>query len=177
MIEKALELPTETDPVLSILALQAIEIDHVAFAVKNLQESIDFFSKFLGFRVEETRETKGAHSGMISAVLNAGKLSFVLVQGTTPESQVSRFIETFSCGVHHVACRVNNLEAVVRDLKNRGIEFATSEIYSADMVQIFTRRDPKTGLMIELIQRGEFQGFTDNGVNQIFEDLEKSDFV
>ncbi|HTQ79143.1 MAG TPA: VOC family protein, partial [Thermoanaerobaculia bacterium] len=68
------------------LAKYVTGIDHVAIAVHNLEESIDFYTKIVGFELVERRETKGHHTAMISAVLKAGPVTFVLLQGTSAES-------------------------------------------------------------------------------------------
>ena len=50
------------------------------------------FSTNLGFAVAERRHTKGVSTAMVSAVMKAGSAVVVLVQGTEPDSQVSRFV-------------------------------------------------------------------------------------
>ena len=85
------------------LAKHATAIDHIAIAVPDLEKSIDFFTTMLGFELYERRKTEGEQTAMISAVLKAGPLTFVLLQGTSPKSQVSRFIEHFGPGVNQPA--------------------------------------------------------------------------
>ena len=94
----------------SILARYATGIDHVAIAVPDLETSIEFYSKVLGFELVERRRTEGTATAMVSAVMKAGPLTFVLIQGTSPQSQVSRFIEHYGPGVQHIAISVENIE-------------------------------------------------------------------
>ncbi len=160
----------------SLLGKHARSLDHVAIAVNDLESSIGFYRDVLGFRLTERRETKGNRTAMISAVLEAGPVTFVLVQGTTPESQVSRYIQHYGPGVQHIAIRVENLEETVGELQAEGFEFDTTIINSPGLRQIFTKRDQGSGMMLELIQRVDQDAhFSDEGVQQLFDQLEAND--
>ena len=156
------------------LGKYATEVDHVAIAVNDLETSINFFTKVLGFELKERRKTEGKHTAMVSAVLKAGPLTFVLLQGTTPESQVTRFIEHYGPGVQHIAIGLKDLPKAAEELKAAGMEFDTSVIEGNGLRQIFTHRDEGSGLMIEFIERlgGDF---SDQSVQNLFEQLEKKD--
>ncbi|HEY0510319.1 MAG TPA: VOC family protein [Thermoanaerobaculia bacterium] len=154
-----------------LLSKYAQSIDHVAIAVRNLEESIRFYTDVLGFELTERRRTEGKQTAMISAVLKAGSITVVLLEGTTPESQVSRFVEHFGPGVQHVAIGVQNLPEMAEDLKAAGMEFDTTVIQSPGLRQIFSRRDEGSGMMFEFIERmgGDF---SDQSVQSLFEQLE-----
>jgi len=158
----------------AMLARYVTEIVHVAIAVQDLEESIRFYSEVLGFDLKERRRTEGKHTAMISAVMKAGPITVVLLQGTSPESQVSRFVEHFGPGVQHVAFGVQNLPEMAEDLKAAGMEFDTTVISSPGLRQIFSKRDTGSGMMFEFIERmgGDF---SDQSVQQLFEQLEKKD--
>ena len=156
----------------STLARYTMGIDHLAIAVRDLEGSLDWFTRILGFSLRERRRTEGASTAMISAVLEAGALSVVLLQGTTPESQVSRFVDGYGPGVQHVAIRVNNIEETVQEFQAAGLQFDTSIIGGPGLRQIFTRRDESSGLMIEFLQRSA-EGFADQNVSQLFDELER----
>lgn len=152
-------------------------IDHVAIAVKALEPAIVFYRDILGFELLEKRTTNGKFSGMISAVMNGGEFTIVLIQGLQPESQVSRFIEQYGPGVQHVAFEVDDLDFAIDFLSTRGIEFATSKIQGDGLYQIFSKREPNSGMMFEIIQRCETTGFQEKNIQKLFDDLEKADLV
>jgi methylmalonyl-CoA epimerase len=154
------------------LSKYATSIDHVAIAVRDLEESIQFYTGVLGFELKERRRTEGKQTAMISAVLKAGPITVVLLEGTSPESQVSRFVENYGAGVQHLAIGVQNLPQVAEELKAAGLEFDTTVIESPGLRQIFTARGPGSGMMFELIERmgGDF---SDQSVQNLFEQLEK----
>lgn len=158
---------------LSALVKYAIGLDHVAIAVQDLEESLSFYTDILGFEVKERRETRGQRTGMLSAVLTAGPVTVVLLQGTSPDSQVSRFIEHHGPGVQHVAIEVRNLREVAERLEQSGVEFDTQVIRGSGLLQTFTHRDEGSGMMFEFIEHTETGGdFSDDSVQQLFEQLE-----
>jgi len=158
----------------SLLGRYANSVDHIAIAVKNLEESIVFYQNVLGFTLHERRKTEGKATAMISAVMKAGPITVVLLEGTTPESQVSKYIDHYGPGVQHIAIGVQNLPEMAEELKTSGLEFDTTVISSPGLRQIFTKRDTGSGLMIEFIERmgGDF---SDASVQSLFEQLEKKD--
>lgn len=150
------------------------KIDHIAIAVHNLDKAIRLYGDLFGFTLVERRETRGSYSGMISAVMSANNFTFVLVQGTEPESQVSRYIDEYGPGVQHVALEVRNLDTAVAILEESGIKFSTNKITGSGLYQIFSQRDPNSGVMIELIERHENLGFDEESVLNLFNQLETS---
>jgi methylmalonyl-CoA/ethylmalonyl-CoA epimerase len=154
------------------LSKYATSIDHVAIAVRNLEESIRFYHEVLGFELKERRRTEGKATAMISAVMTAGPITVVLLEGTSSESQVSRFVEHFGPGVQHLAIGVENLPEMTDELKAAGMEFDTTIINSPGLRQIFSKRDAGSGLMFEFIERmgGDF---SDESVQNLFEQLEQ----
>jgi 4-hydroxyphenylpyruvate dioxygenase-like putative hemolysin len=169
-------MSSETTTTPSTLTGAATGIDHIAVAVPDLEASIEFFTRKVGFKLKERRETLGKKTGMISAVLQAGPITVVLVQGTSPESQVSRFIEHYGPGVQHIAIGLNNLPGVAEHLRGSGLDFDTSVIHGKGLLQIFSHRDPGSGLMFEFIEHVEETGdFSDESVQELFRQLEEGD--
>lgn len=154
------------------LSKYATSIDHVAIAVRDLEESIRFYTEVLGFELKERRRTEGRQTAMISAVLSAGPITVVLLEGTSPDSQVSRFVDHFGPGVQHLAVGVQNLPEMTEELKAAGMEFDTTIINSPGLRQIFSKRDTGSGMMFEFIERmgGDF---SDESVQNLFEQLEQ----
>ena len=160
---------------LSILAEKALGLDHVAVAVPDLKAAIAHYEK-MGFTNKEERRTEGQFTGMVSAVMKAGPLTLVLVQGTSEKSQVTRYVDNFGAGVQHLAIEVKDLRSVAKQLEAEGVEFDTTVIEGDGIRQIFTRRDPASGMMYELIERDDDRGhFSDESVAELFRQLEEND--
>ena len=159
---------------LALLGKYAKSVDHIAVAVQDLEQSIEFYRKVLGFQLHERRRTEGKTTAMVSAVMKAGPITIVLLQGTSADSQVSKYVEHYGPGVQHIAVAVDNLPEMAEELKGSGLEFDTNVISSPGLRQIFTARDPGSGMMYEFIERmgGDF---SDESVKSLFEQLEKKD--
>ena len=160
---------------MSLLGQRLQTVDHLAVAVDDLEGAVTFYRDRLGFQEMERRSIEGRKTGMDSVVMKAGELKVVLIKGTTPESQVTRYVQEYGPGVQHVAFMVQGIEAVVADLKERGLAFDTGVIESPGLKQAFSKRDPISGMMFELIERTGEEGFTDNNVKKLFESLEEND--
>jgi 4-hydroxyphenylpyruvate dioxygenase-like putative hemolysin len=113
---------------------------------------------------------------MKSAELDAGGFSIVLIEGTDPQSQVSRYIQEYGPGVQHIAIEVEDVPKMASQLQEAGIQFATDIIRGAGLVQIFTRRDSNSGMMFEFINRiDQTGGFEQGNIQKLFNQLEASE--
>lgn len=163
-----------TNPITEQLGDLVIGIDHVAIAVADVDASIAHYSRALGFTLLERSEVSGDHSGMVYAVLKSGSSTVVLVQGTSPESQVSKFIAAFGTGMHHIAFAVRDLDAALSIVKETGGSADTPVIADAGIRQAFLQRDAASGVRIELIERAEAP-FSEKNVEGLFRALEAKD--
>jgi methylmalonyl-CoA epimerase len=157
----------------SALGKSAMGIDHVAIAVRDLDAAIAHYRDVLGFELQERRQISGRISGMDSAVMEAGGVKFVLVQGDSPESNVSRYIEAYGPGVQHVAIEVPDPQEAIDDLRARGADLLTGIIHGPGLDQIFTKREPNSGMQLEIIARAENDGFDPSNVQELFEAMER----
>jgi methylmalonyl-CoA epimerase len=153
------------------LAQGAIAIDHVAIAVHDLEASLPWYTQKLGFELVEQKVIRGAETGMILATLKAGPITFVLVQGTSPQSQVSQFLEKHGPGVHHVAISVENIDRVADSMTAAGGEFETAIVGGPALRQTFVKRDSSSGLMLEVLQRCT-DGLCSTSAEQLFREME-----
>ena len=161
-------------PVATQLAGLILEIDHIAIAVENLDEAIRWYSTALGFSLVERRVTNGEHSSMLSAAMAVGRTVVVLLQGTSKQSQISRFLAKFGPGVHHIAFAVADLDEAILRATEAGNMADTPIIGNEGIRQIFLQRDPVTGVRVELIER-RGGSFTDQNVEHLFRALEEKD--
>lgn len=149
-------------------------IDHVALAVDDIEASIAWYVTALGFTLHDRSVVLGDHSGMVYAVLKCGSTTIVLVQGTTPDSQVTKFVAKFGTGMHHIAFAVSDLDVALAKVGQSG-GYADTPIIADDGIrQTFLRRDPTTGVRIELIERKGVT-FSEKNVQGLFRALEEKD--
>ena len=94
-------------------------LDHVGIAVSDLQASLAFFKDVLGLHVEASEEI--ASQRVRATFLNTGQSTFELLEATAADSPIAKFIEKRGAGMHHVALRVDDIDAALAHLRSRGI--------------------------------------------------------
>ncbi len=129
-------------------------VDHIGVAVKDLQKALTFWEKSLGIPcagVEEVTEQK-----VRTAFLPVGDTEVELLEPTSDESPVAKFIEKKGEGIHHIALRVENLEAALEDLKAQGVQLIDEKPrYGAGGARIaFVHPKATGGVLLELSERG-----------------------
>ena len=133
--------------------MNALKIDHIGVAVKSLEEGLAFYENTLGIKsqgVEEVAEQK-----VKVAFLPCGDSELELLESTDPEGAVARFIEKNGEGIQHIAIRVENIEAALAELKEKGVRLIDEEPrYGAGGARIaFVHPKATNGVLLELCQR------------------------
>ncbi len=95
-------------------------IDHIGIAVSNLQESLTFWETTLGIELHGVEEVAGQK--VRTAFLPVDDTEIELLEPTSPESSVAKFIEKRGAGLHHIAIRVDDIETALAELKARGVQ-------------------------------------------------------
>jgi methylmalonyl-CoA/ethylmalonyl-CoA epimerase len=97
-----------------------VGVDHIGIAVKNLDEALEIFEKKLGLKLEKVRavEEQKVRVAMLST---GGETKIELLEPTSPEGPIAKFLERKGEGVHHVALKVKGIEGLLQTLKNEGI--------------------------------------------------------
>jgi len=95
-------------------------IDHVAIAVEDIDEALAMFKKTLG--LEASHRDVIAGYGVEVATIRLGPTAIELVQGTTPDSPISKYIEKRGPGIHHIALEVDDVAAELARLKSAGAD-------------------------------------------------------
>lgn len=94
-------------------------IEHIAIAVKSLEDAIPYYENILGlkcYNVEEVSEQK-----VKTAFFKVGQTKIELLEPTCPESTIAKFIENKGEGLHHVAYAVSNTADTLNELSEKGI--------------------------------------------------------
>lgn len=94
------------------------KINHIGVAVSSIEESLPFYRDALGMTFSGTEEVP---SQMVKvAFLTIGESKIELLEPTSPESPVAKFLEKNGPGVHHVAYGVADIEAAIASLTAAG---------------------------------------------------------
>jgi len=94
-------------------------IDHLGIAVQDLEQTLTFFRDVLGLHVDAPEEV--ASQRVRAHFLHMGPSALELLEATAPDSPIARFIEKRGPGMHHVALRVEDIDAALAYLAGRGV--------------------------------------------------------
>ena len=95
------------------------KIDHIGVAVKSLEEAIPLWEKLLGTKCQNIEEV--ASQKVRTAFLKVGETWIELLEATSPESAIAKYIEKNGEGVQHVAFGTDDLVAELAKAKEDGI--------------------------------------------------------
>lgn len=128
-----------------------LHIDHLGIAVRSLDGALEFYEKQLGFRVG-LRETVEQEKVKV-AMLPAGGPRIELLEATSPDSVIAKFIEKRGEGLHHVAVKVPDLVATAQRLKESGARLLNDPRPGAGgHLYVFVHPASTGGVLLELIQ-------------------------
>jgi methylmalonyl-CoA epimerase len=127
-------------------------LDHVGIAVSDLSASLAFFKDVLGLHVEASEEI--ASQRVRATFLNTGPSTFEMLEATSADSPVAKFIEKRGAGMHHVALRVDDIEAALAHLRSRGIRLIdeTPRPGAEGALVAFIHPSAAHGVLVELKQ-------------------------
>jgi methylmalonyl-CoA epimerase len=94
-------------------------LDHVGIAVGDLAQALAFYRDALGLEVVASEEV--ASQRVRAHFIAAGGASLELLEPTTADSVIARYVERRGAGLHHITLRVDDLEAALAQLKARGM--------------------------------------------------------
>lgn len=100
-------------------------IEHIGIAVKNLHEAIRFYEEVLGLKcyaVEEVADQK-----VKTAFFMVGQTKIELLESTSPDGPIGRFIENRGEGIHHIAFAVTGLKEKLEDVKSKGVRLVDEQ--------------------------------------------------
>ena len=128
-----------------------IQIDHLGIAVKSLAAAKGIYEK-LGLRVspEETVEQEQVRVVMVPV----GESRLELLEATSENSTIAKFIAKRGEGLHHVCLKVPDLAAAVARLKADGVRLVSEEIKTGagGHRYVFVHPSSTGGVLLELVQ-------------------------
>ncbi len=129
------------------------KVDHIGIAVSNLEDSIKFYEEILGLKLHGTEVVE--EQKVKVAFLPIGDTEVELLEATSPDSAIAKFIEAKGQGVQHIAYRVDDIEAALEEMKAKGIRLIDEKPrYGAGGARIaFLHPKSTNGVLIELCER------------------------
>ncbi len=133
--------------------MEILKIDHLGIAVNSIEDGKNFWTDVLGLDFEGA-ETVEAQK-VTTAFFPVGESEVELLESTSPDGPVAKFIEKKGTGFQHVAFRVANIEEALQELKDKGIQLIDKEprIGAGGAKIAFLHPKATGGVLVELCER------------------------
>ena len=128
------------------------KIEHIGIAVKDLQESNAMYAKLLGtahYKIEEVES-----EGVRTSFFQAGDAKIELLESTTEDGPIAKFIERRGAGIHHIAFEVEDIERAMEEARTNGFQLINEQPKRGADNKLVCFIHPKStgGVLIEYCQ-------------------------
>ncbi len=129
-----------------------MKIEHLGIAVKSLQNSDELFAKLLG--KEHYKQEAVEREGVTTSFYELGDSKIELLEATSPDSPIAKFLDKRGEGIHHIAFGVENIEREIVRLKEAGFTFISEEPKDGadNKLVVFLHPKSTNGILVELCQ-------------------------
>lgn len=130
-------------------------IDHVAIIVHNIEQALAFYQDTLGIRPSEIKEVPTEQVRIAFLPLGGpGGSEIELVEPITPDSSLSRFLEKRGQGLHHICLEVENIDAALAEMREKGVPVLDKQPrIAAGGRAIFIHPKGTNGVLLELLEK------------------------
>lgn len=137
--------------VMTIGSEMALSIDHLGIAVKSLATARGIYEK-LGCAISDEEVVEAEQVRLVMVPVGESRLE--LLEPTSPESAIAKFIAKRGEGLHHISLRVTDLPTVVGRLKQDGVRLVSNEIKigAGGHRYIFIHPSSAGGVLLELVE-------------------------
>jgi methylmalonyl-CoA epimerase len=96
-----------------------VTIDHIGIAVSNIADALAFYRDALGLEVEPPEDVPS--QGVRAHFIPAGAAAIELLEATSDDSPIAKYVAKRGPGIHHITLRVDDIAAALARLKARGV--------------------------------------------------------
>ena len=100
--------------------MKILKIDHLGVAVNNLDDGKNFWTGVMGLKFEGTETVE--EQKVNTAFIPVGESEVELLESTSPDGPIAKYIEKRGQGIQHIAFRVPDIEEALAELKEKGIK-------------------------------------------------------
>lgn len=128
------------------------KINHIAILVSDLESPLSFWRDALGLELTQVEEVPGEQARI--AFLPTGDSEIELVQPTTGDSGLARYLEKRGPGMHHICLEVDDIDGMLAQIKEKGIQLINEEakVGSDGRRYAFVHPKSASGVMVELYE-------------------------
>jgi methylmalonyl-CoA/ethylmalonyl-CoA epimerase len=128
------------------------KIHHVAIVVEDIEDSLTFWRDALGLPMQELRDVPAEKSKVAFLPLAGSEIE--LVQPTTEDSGIAKYLARRGQGMHHVCLEVDDIDGMLEQLKAKGVRLINDLPRLADDGRryAFVHPESASGVLVELYQ-------------------------
>ncbi len=127
------------------------QISHLGMAVKDLEESREFYRSVFGL---ESSEPIIGGDGMIRvSMVRVGNTLIELLQPIGSEGVMAKFLEKRGEGFHHICYEVDDINAEIASIKAAGLEILGEPKPGAEGMSVFLHPKGTQGVLVELVEK------------------------
>ena len=128
------------------------KISHVAILVDDIEAAMKFWRDGLGLEIEQIEELPEQEARV--AFLPLGDSEIELVEPTSDNSGIARYLEKRGPGMHHVCFEVEDIRALLSHLSNNGVRLIneTPRVSAGGKMYAFIHPESTNGVLVELYQ-------------------------
>ena len=132
-----------------------MKIDHLGIATKEIAEALKFWQDALGLENVHTEEVE--EQKVRVAMLPIGETNIELLEPTSEDSPVAKFIRKRGEGIHHIAVEVKDIKKSLEKLKSKGARLIdeTPRIGAGGCLIAFVHPKSTGGVLLELVEKIE----------------------
>ncbi|MGH9948036.1 MAG: methylmalonyl-CoA epimerase [Pyrinomonadaceae bacterium] len=129
-----------------------MKINHLGIATKGIDDALKFWSDALGLENAHTEVVEDQKVRV--AMLPIGESRIELLEPTTDDSPISKFLEKRGGGIHHIAVEVEDIVASLAKLKAKGMRLIdeTPRVGAEGCLVAFVHPSSANGVLLELVQ-------------------------
>ena len=129
-----------------------MKIDHLGIAAKSIEEALKFWADSLGLDNVHTETV--ADQKVNVAMLPLGDSRIELLEPTSEDSPISKFLEKRGGGIHHIAIEVEDIEASLRQMRDAGVRLIDEapRVGAEGCLVAFVHPSSTNGVLLELVQ-------------------------
>ena len=133
--------------------MKILKIDHLGVAIDSIAGGQKFWTDTLGIACEGSETV--AEQGVTTAFFPVGESEVELLEPTSTESPVAKFLSKKGPGIHHIAFRVENIESALAELKQKGLALIDEvpRLGAGGAKIAFIHPRATNGILIELCER------------------------
>ncbi|MCP5063286.1 MAG: methylmalonyl-CoA epimerase [Ignavibacteriae bacterium] len=105
--------------------MELTHIEHIGIAVNNLDESIKYYENVLGLKCYSIEEV--ADQKVKTAFFKVGETKIELLESTSLDGPIGKYIEKKGEGIHHIAFHTNNLQQALNEAGDKGVKLIDAE--------------------------------------------------